>query len=150
MDLGAMFAQLNQSGMEYGITFGNMSHLYPSGPALEFSELAREKGVHEQVHTALFNAYFSEGKNIADRNVIYNIALQAGIDPAEVGAALDSRQYSQKLTDTANECRSIGISAVPAFVINDASPVIGAQPLDVFRSVLTDVADSGKSVFNML
>lgn len=147
MDLEGMFSTMNKAGARYRISFDKLSYLYNSGPALEASELARDKGVYDKMHNLLFKAYFNELKDISKREVLFDMALQVGIDPGELNDALDDGRYKKRLADTTTECRELGISAVPAFIIDGSTPIIGAQPLDVFRAALSGATHQGKTIF---
>ncbi len=62
---------------------------------MEVSELARDKGVYDEVHNNLFKAYFLAGKNIGDQEVLFDIAEDAGLERGEVKAALEDRRHNE-------------------------------------------------------
>src|SRR5438445_9461763 len=64
-----------------------------SHPALNVAELAREQGVYDDVHPALMRAYWAEGRDIGDPDVLVEIAEPFGLDPDEVREVVASGRY---------------------------------------------------------
>lgn len=131
-----MFAGLNQSGKPYGIRFDKIERLYNSRAALQVSELARDKGVYGHMHNRLFSAYFLEGKNIGDPNVLYGIAEMVGLKKGEVAEVLTEGHYLDRLQSGLEEGRGKGVSAVPTFFFSNNQTLTGAQPLEMFKFIL--------------
>jgi len=134
--MNAMLAGLNQSGRPYNIHFNKIERLYNSRAALELSELARDRGVYDEMHTLLFSAYFHDGKNIADSDVLCDIAVNVGLKQEEVKEAFEKKTYINRLASSLAEGREKGISAVPTFIFSDGQKLTGAQPLNMFKKIL--------------
>ncbi len=132
-----MFNGLNQSGKPYDIHFNKVDYLYNSHSALELSELARDKGLYDEVHERLFTAFFHEGLNIGDPETLLNIVEQAGLNKNDAEKALNEGTYSTRLLDAHNEGREKRISAVPTFLFSNNQRLSGAQPLDMFKYILS-------------
>ena len=137
MDRDAMFTGLNRSGKPYGIHFNKIERLSNSRAALEISELARDKGVYDQIHTRLFRAYFQDGKNIGDHDVLCDIGEKAGLDRHEITEVLNNGLYKDRLDSALLEVKERGISAVPTFIFSDNQTLTGAQPITMFKYILT-------------
>ena len=142
-----MFTGLNKNGKPYGIHFNRIDRLYNSRAALELSELARDRGVYDEVHALLFSAYFHDGKNIADLDVLCDIAVNAGLKQEEVKEAFEKKTYIDRLTSALAEGRERGISAVPTFIFSDGQTLTGAQPLDMFKKILMGNGKSSQPLF---
>jgi predicted DsbA family dithiol-disulfide isomerase len=110
--------------------------------ALEATEYAKERGKEEEFSRAVYRAYFQEGKNVGDLEVILPLAQEAGLDPQEVQTHLREGTYSARIESSHREARSLGISGVPTFVVGPAQ-IIGAQAPEVFVSMLRRVAERG-------
>lgn len=136
VDREAMFTGLNQSGRPYNIRFNRIERLYNSRAALEVSELARDKGVYDDVHTRLFTAYFHEGQNIGDSEVLCTIAEKTGLKREDVTAVLEEERYKDRLISAMEEGRGQNVSAVPTFVFDDNRTLTGAQPIEMFKYIL--------------
>jgi len=99
-------------------------------------QLARAKGVQQELLTALNKAYFAQARQVFDRDVITEIAAAAGLDNHAVAEVLDSDAYADAVRQDEQEARDLGISGVPFFVFDMALGVSGAQPADTFTSAL--------------
>jgi predicted DsbA family dithiol-disulfide isomerase len=107
-----------------------------SRQALELTELAREKGLHEPVHTRLMHAYWSEGRNIGDTDTLLDLVGEAGLDREEAEAALAERRYAARVDASTAEAQQAGIHAIPAFVLDGRLLLLGAQPHEIFERAL--------------
>jgi predicted DsbA family dithiol-disulfide isomerase len=124
-----------QSGVP-DLPFGHAERLDNSGLALEAAEFAKETNAFDLFHDNLFRAHFVEEKNISHFRTILDVASASGLDPAPLEKALKERKFAAK-TEAFKEmaCRE-GISGVPTFIIDDAHRLVGAQPLEGFRTLL--------------
>jgi predicted DsbA family dithiol-disulfide isomerase len=78
---------------------------------------------------------FEEGRDIADAEVLLDLAEDAGIDREGLGAALEDGRYESALDEVEEEARRYAIDATPTLLI-DRYKVVGAAPIDVLRSTL--------------
>jgi len=136
LDRDAMFNQFNRSGKPYDIYFNKLEYIYNSRAALEVSEFARDKGVYDQVHNLIFSAYFHDGKNIGDPEVLYDITDKVGLNREETAEIIKKKTYGNRLVAAMEEGREHGISAVPTFIFSDNQTLTGAQPLEMFKRIL--------------
>ncbi len=104
--------------------------------AHRLSQLAKQDGLDDAAEEALFKAYFTDGKNIADHTVLTEIGKQIGLDGSKVAEVLASDAYAQDVWADVKEAQSIGVRGVPFFVINRKYAVSGAQPSEQFLQVL--------------
>ncbi|MCW2834055.1 MAG: Disulfide bond formation protein DsbA [Nocardioides sp.] len=85
---------------------------------------------------ALLSAYFIEARNVADHDVLREVATSAGLDSAAVDRMLASDEHANDVIADIEQARSLGANGVPFFVIDSAFGVSGAQPAEVFSQVL--------------
>lgn len=85
---------------------------------------------------ALYAAYFTHGKNLADPLVLVEIAASVGIDRAEVMQALADPNTLQKVEGDLTQARAMGIRGVPLMVLDKQFKISGAQPLPVVVETL--------------
>ena len=71
-----------------GLTYGPSPKLPNTLHALQATELARDRGLHGPVHTRLMHAYWSEGKDLGDDEVLLELVAEAGVDRDEAVAEL--------------------------------------------------------------
>ena len=86
-----------------GYTYNPPPAVVPnSHAALEVTELARDRGLHEAVHTRLMDAYWSEAQNIGDRETLLDLAASAGLDRSEAADVI-----ADDATETASPPRRV-------------------------------------------
>jgi predicted DsbA family dithiol-disulfide isomerase len=108
--------------------------------ALRITELARERGRHEDVHDRLMEAYWEEGRNIGDEAELQTLAVEEGLEPAEVDGVLTSDAYVDRVRASTAEAQSIGITGIPAFALDGRLLILGAQPREVFEQAYAQLA----------
>ena len=89
---------------------------------------------------ALFTAYFTDGANPSDPEVLAAAAQAAGLDPAAAREVLTSGRYADDVRAAERHWHESGISAVPAVVINDRYLISGGQPAEAFERALRTIA----------
>lgn len=123
-------------GAPYGITFSDFSILRNSHAAHLAAEFARDHGRFFQLHAALFSAYFSEGLDISDLDVLGQLGKDAGLEEAELLRSIKERSQEVLRERAEEEARSLGVTGVPTFFVGEKERIIGAQPIEVFRKAL--------------
>jgi len=94
---------------------------YNSRLAQELGLWAQSRGDGHAFHMAAFHAYFAEGENLAQRNILLDITAQAGLDRAEAEMILDTRSFRRAVDDDWQLSREKGVQAVPTFIVNNRS-----------------------------
>ena len=123
---------------EEGLTFNPSTWVPNSHRPLEAAEFAREHGAYDSYHRALFDAHFGRGENIGDLDVLAQLAEAAGLDPAALRQALESKRYAPAVDERTEEARQSGIASTPTFIFQNGErtlPIVGAQDYNVFQSV---------------
>jgi predicted DsbA family dithiol-disulfide isomerase len=113
--------------------------------ALEASEFARNQGKYEVFHENIFYAYFTEGLDIGDTEVLAAIGEKSGLDIGEMRKAVNDHRYLPRLTQAAKEGQKINLTGIPLFIIEAKYKIVGAQPIEVFRNLLNKIG-AGKTV----
>ena len=111
-----------------------------SRPALIGAKYAERKGAGAAYHAAVMAAYWQEARDIGDRSVLAAIAESVGLDRGEFLAALDDAAYDAEVQADIDLARAYGLNGVPALVFDNRYPVSGAQPADVQRQVVAQIA----------
>lgn len=112
--------------------------------ALEATEYARVHGRLESFHRAVAHRYYGEGLDVNDWAVLGSAATEVGLDAAEMRREVDAGAFRMALDQSIAEARSIGVTAVPTYVLDDRYAIVGAQPIEAFHEVL-DLIDAGNS-----
>lgn len=139
-DIDNMTEVLRRRGEPYGIEFKGISLLSNSRLALEAAEFARDHGAYDEVHHALFKAYFTDGRNIGDREVLLDVLGGFGLDLEELVAALDEGRYTDRVKQGSAQAKQAGVTAIPSFVVDGIPTITGAIDESLFRKNLEQAA----------
>ena len=129
-------------GAELGFTFdmGKRSRVYNTFDAHRLLHWAELEGRQLELKRALFAAYFTAGRNPSDREVLVDLATQAGLDPARAREVLESGRYADEVREREQMYGRLGIQAVPSVIFNDKYLIQGGQPVDIFEQALRQIA----------
>ena len=128
--------QFEQLGLAYNPPPGGVPN---TRLALSLTELARERGLGERVHNRLMDAYWSEGRNIGDRDELRALAAEAGIEDPDV--AWDDPMYLERVLASTAQAHSFGVTGVPGFLLDRRLLVLGAQPRELFARAFEQLRD---------
>jgi predicted DsbA family dithiol-disulfide isomerase len=102
--------------------------------------LADRQGCQDAVVEALFFAYFTEGRDISNRQTLINVFANAGLKRQLAEAMLNCEEGMDAIKEAEELSRQHRVDGVPFFIINNEITVSGAQPpgafLDVFRAAI--------------
>jgi predicted DsbA family dithiol-disulfide isomerase len=99
-------------------------------------QLAVRSGKQGALLERLMRAMHVEGRAIADREVLAELAGQVGLDRAEVDEVLDGDRCATEVRRDESVARQLGITGVPYYVFGGRFAVSGAQPFDVLLGAL--------------
>lgn len=130
---------------EAGLAFiRDLEKVPRSRRALMLGELARDRGLYGELHPRLFDAYWSRGRDLGDEAVLVEEGTAAGLDGEEIVAALADGRYKGRIDEQTSGAVGLGITGVPAWVIDERLLVPGAQPHEVFESALAQLGHRTK------
>jgi predicted DsbA family dithiol-disulfide isomerase len=128
-----------------GYTYNPPPAVVPnSRKALEVTELARDRGLHEAVHSRLLDAYWSEAANIGDEDTLLSLAAEVGLDRGDAAEALADGRYRDRIRTSTQEANAVGINAIPAFVLDNRLLLVGAYPHEVFEQAFARLAGASE------
>jgi predicted DsbA family dithiol-disulfide isomerase len=114
-----------------GLPYGDRQRTFNSRLAQELGKFGDERGV-PGIHDALYKAYFVEGLNLAQTDVLVKVAPSVGIPADEARAVLEERRMRAAVDADWTRSRALGVTGVPTFVIKGEA-LVGAQPYDVLE-----------------
>jgi predicted DsbA family dithiol-disulfide isomerase len=141
-ETAAVRARIQARAADVGFTIKTNaeSRIYNSFDAHRLLHWAGLEGRQSALKHALFQAYFSEGLNIADPDVLVAKAESAGLDPVQAREVLASGRYGDEVREAEQVWQRAGIHSVPAVVVNRSFLISGGQPADVFEQQLREIA----------
>jgi predicted DsbA family dithiol-disulfide isomerase len=136
-DMRAMMRHVEETAAGEGLSYDLAGGV--SGNTLlahELIHLAAERGLQGAVKERLLHAHFEEGRSVFDVDSLAALAVEVGLEEAEVRAALaDSRFRPAVLSDVAT-AQALGATGVPFFVVDRKYGASGAQPAELLLQVL--------------
>lgn len=135
LDLHVMHARMKGLMDAEGLPYGRRTHTYNSRLAQELAKWADSQPGFERIHDALYRAYFVDGRNLGDLEVLVDIAQSVGL-PADATREVLTRRSFKKVVDADWEkAQRYGVTAVPTFVAA-GHKLVGAHPYNVLAEQL--------------
>jgi len=141
-----MMENLERMGKAEGIVFSERTFTTNSHKALLLAEAAKEEGpeVFEALNEGLFRAYFTEGRNIGDPRVLGDVAHAAGVPAGRLAQAWSDASYEERLARDHAAAAGLGITGIPAFIVDGRWIIEGAVPVEMLREVAKKMSPAAK------
>ena len=148
-DLRATQDMIRERGAALGFEFrqGARSRIYNTFDAhrlLAWAETVQgdsaPAGAALALKHALLRAYFTEGLNPGDRELLARRAAACGLDEAQARAVLASDRHADEVRARERQVSELGIHSVPAVILNQRWLISGGQPVEVFERSLREAA----------
>lgn len=132
---------ISQRGAEVGFTFNFFEEMkiVNTRDAHILLEYADEHGKQTELKLALFTAAFTDQKDVSNRETLLNEVEKIGVDVEQAKTRLEESKYRDQVIEHERFWQGLGISAVPAVVFNRTSALSGAQPVEAYKQVLTEL-----------
>lgn len=91
--------------------------------------------------SALFKAYFTEGRDIGDHDVLADIADGIEMDAAVVRRLLGSDADLEDIRRRDAHSREMGVTSVPTFIVAQRHAVPGAQTKEMWVKVIGEIRE---------
>ncbi|MBF6608813.1 MAG: DsbA family oxidoreductase [Flavobacterium sp.] len=133
----SMNSQVSQIAMNAGLTFNfDQAIVANSFNAHRFAHYAKSNNKQNEAEELLFKAYFTEGKNIDDYDVLIELGTKIGLTADGVRSALESDLFAADVKADIAEGQLLGVRGVPFFVFNRKAAISGAQESVVFLQTI--------------
>ena len=114
---------------------------YNSRLAQELAKWAESEDKGDEIHNAVFHAYFVDAKNIGKREVLAEIAEQVGLPPNEAMDVLLSRSFKLAVDADWKRCAAFGVTAVPTFLAGRFM-MVGAHPYENLEQLVIRASEA--------
>ena len=94
--------------------------------------LADQHDCQDSVVEGLFRAYFTEGRDIGNRQTLIDLAAEAGLDRQAAEAMLNSGDGMDVIEEAGELSQRHQVTGVPFFIINQTITLSGAQEPETF------------------
>ena len=146
-EAGETIEHISQMGRDEGLDFKYATTLFTNTmDAHRLTKLAQSKDseISEKVVEALYKAYFTENKELADKELLRKIGVDCGLDEVDVEEVLSSEKFRDEVILDEREASRYGIHAVPFFVIGK-NGVSGAQSVNGMKAAIINALGNNKA-----
>jgi predicted DsbA family dithiol-disulfide isomerase len=142
-----IYANVTEAGASVGIPFAfdRIRRTPNTRNAHRLIRYATAQDRADAVVEALFEGYFTAGRDIGDRETLAEIASEAGLDAKETSQWLAGSAELEQVLAEDRSARRLGINAVPCFIFEGQYAVSGAQEPEFFLPVFDLMRNGGAS-----
>jgi len=97
------------------------------------------EGVQEAAVSELFKAYFEKGVDIGKTSNLITIASSIGLNENKTRDLFRSDTDLKSIIDRDKNSRMRGVTGVPTFIVANTHVLTGAQTLDLWSNVITEI-----------
>jgi predicted DsbA family dithiol-disulfide isomerase len=137
IDIPQMLAHLQQVARELGLPFGDRKMTFNSRLAQELGKWAEQLEKGDAFHNAVFRAYFADGLNIANVDILADIAGSVGLDAREARDTIADRKFKDAVDKDWSRAYESRVTAVPTFLMNGQT-LVGAQRSNVLANFVQE------------
>ena len=128
-----MLVRLKQTALDLDLPFGDRKMTFNSRLAQELGKWAEQMGKGDAFHDAVFRAYFADGHNIADVDILSDITTAVGLDAKKARDMIEARTFKEAVDTDWNRAYESRVTAVPTFFMNGQA-LVGAQTFNALAN----------------
>lgn len=130
-------ARAAEVGLDYRFEKAVVSNSFD---AHRLIQLAKTKGLGDPIEETFFKAYFTEGRDLNDKDTLMELCVGIGLNALDVKEVLeDETQFAGAVRNDISEAQQIGVRGVPFFVFDRKYAISGAQPIEHFEQTIQEV-----------
>ena len=134
-DIKAMKQRMSALMTEENLAYGNRSHTYNSRLAQELAKWGESFPEGDALNLKLFEAYFAEGRNLAEPEVLLDVAEVAGLPLETAEEVIRQRSFRDAVDTDWKRAHELGVTGVPTFVSGNRV-LVGAQPYEALVQLI--------------
>ncbi|WBX76225.1 DsbA family oxidoreductase [Tenacibaculum ovolyticum] len=132
-----LFSNATRMAKEVGITFNlNEIIVANSFKAHKLVHVAKAVNKQNEAKELLLKAYFTDGENIDDSNVLLQIGEDLGFSKENLEDKLSDKSLEVSIREDQELAKEVGVSGVPFFVFNNKQALSGAQSEETFLEMI--------------
>jgi predicted DsbA family dithiol-disulfide isomerase len=135
VDLKAMAEKMTGIASGLGLPFRNPENMYNTRLAQELGVWASTMNKGDEYHHAVYTAYFAEGKNISDRQILGDLVETIGLSIKKAMQCLENREFKSRVDEDWQLSKKMDIVAAPTYLLN-GSRLVGAHPYEKLKQFL--------------
>jgi predicted DsbA family dithiol-disulfide isomerase len=121
------------------IDFSKRTHYYNSNKAHRLIHWSERYNCHQALNELLIEAYFKDGLDISNTQVLLDLAEKLGLDRTLAENALVSDDIHQQLLLKKKRVQQFQIRSLPAFIFNGSNLVQGSNSVEDFEQVISSL-----------
>jgi predicted DsbA family dithiol-disulfide isomerase len=139
---------IRQRGAAVGFSFdmSRRGRIYNTFDAHRLLHWAEGQGRQLALKEKLFEAYFTQGEDPSNHEVLVRLAAEAGLDATQARAILDSQAFADEVRQAEYYWQRAGIRSVPAVIVNERHLISGGQPPEIFEQALRQIAQQDEQL----
>jgi len=143
----SIYGQIESAAVAAGLNvdFSKIKRTPNTFDAHRLIRWARSTGDQQAIVDSLFIRYFERGEDIGSRDLLLEVAGEAGMDHALLRRLYDEDADRDLLTNEEALARQMGVSGVPTFILSEKFAFVGAQETAAWLDVLDRLADNANS-----
>ena len=134
-DIEVMKQRMSGLMADEKLPYGNRSHTYNSRLAQELSKWGESFPEGEELNLKLFEAYFVDGYNLADPEVLLNVTQAASLSREVAEGVIRERLFQDAVNADWQRAHEFGVTGVPTFV-SGRHGLVGAQPYEALERLI--------------
>lgn len=136
-----VYGQIDATAREMGLhlDFAGIKRTPNTINAHRLIHWAGIEGKQNAVVDRLFKAYFKEGRDISETSVLVRIASGVGMEGDAIARLLETDADIEDIRARDKHGRQRGVSGVPFFIVDNHYAVSGAQPVEMWEQVITEI-----------
>ena len=117
-DINDKKAKWKQAAKKAGLPFGDRNYTYNSRLAHELGKFAESQGKGDELHNAVFGAYFVDGKNIGKIPILVELAGFVGLSEEKAQDVLEKRSFTKDVDADWSRSLKVDPEYIPSLLFN--------------------------------
>ncbi len=135
--------RITELAKEAGFDFNldDNTRIFNTRNAHTLLEYAKNSGKQTKLKTRLFEAFFTEQKNISDKAVLEHEMQAVGLNTDNLADVFNDQEIQKHIDAEVAQWQKLGISSVPTMIFNEKLAVNGSQTVEGYKQILTEALE---------